>query len=198
MGWAAEAATLLGLAVATVGGVAAAWLLLQAVLCGYFYAQLACQVELGRGMKRESMRDLPLAVQVMEALQKTTLLIGINLGFLLLHCVPVVGSVVAVCGALYCDCLIFGREFLDYPLALRGRPVADKREFFRRNRVHVLGLGASVLLLNFVPLLGAVLLTTAVTGAVLLHEKLTLDSPRLPPGHDVTVGAAPQDSSSTR
>jgi uncharacterized protein involved in cysteine biosynthesis len=197
-GWLAEAATFLGLAVATVGGVAAAWLLLQAILCGYFYARLACQVELLRGLKREELKDLPLADQVIEAVQKTALLIGINVGFLLLHCVPFVGSVVAICGALYCDCLFFGREFLDYPLSLRGRPAAEKREFFRQNRMQVLGLGASVLLLNFVPLLGAVLSTTAVTGAVLLHQQLALDSPRIRPGHEATVGADQQGSSSTR
>lgn len=99
-------------------------------------------------------------------------LAAINLGFLSMNCVPVIGSIVGLCGALYFDCMILGRNFLAFPTGLRGMRRREIREFCRRPRYHSLGLGAAVLLFSLIPLVGAVLLTTAATGAVLLHRRL--------------------------
>jgi CysZ protein len=175
LGWIGEFATAIALLLAMVGGAAAAWMLLQGILCGYFYAKLAYQVELQLGMNPDEIKEVPFSYQVADAVRDFAALLAINIGFLFLHCIPVVGSIVGSCGALYFDCLIFGRDYLDYPLALRGKRRNDKWEFLRQHRMQGLGLGFAVLLLNFLPVLGAVVLTTAVTGAVLLHRTLECD-----------------------
>jgi uncharacterized protein involved in cysteine biosynthesis len=48
----------------------------------------------------------------------------------------------------------------------------EKLQFARRHHAHVLGLGTAMALVTLVPIVNAVLLTTAVTGAVLLHRRL--------------------------
>jgi uncharacterized protein involved in cysteine biosynthesis len=174
-GWIGEVATVIALAVAAAGGAAAVWILLQGILCGYFYSLLAREVELQMGMQVGDLKEVPFSYQVVDAVRDASALLVINLGFLLMHCVPVIGSFIGTCGALYFDCLIFGQDQIDYPLALRGWRRVEKLSFFRRHRTHILGLGASVLLLNFLPIVGAVALTTAVTGAVLSHRKLAAD-----------------------
>jgi uncharacterized protein involved in cysteine biosynthesis len=65
-----------------------------------------------------------------------------------------------------------GLDFFDYPLSLRGKRRAEKRLFGRQHRPCVLGTGTAVAMLSLVPLLNALLLTTAVTGAVLVHRRL--------------------------
>jgi CysZ protein len=150
----------------------AAWVLLQGILCGYFYSKLARQVEIQLGMRPEEMVDLKFGSQLRDAVRDVLVLIGINLGFLCLHIVPVIGSIAAVGGSLYFDCYLLGSDYLEFPLELRGRDRTAKREFAQRYRAHVLGLGAIVLLISFLPIIGSVLLTTAAPGAVLLHRRL--------------------------
>jgi uncharacterized protein involved in cysteine biosynthesis len=68
--------------------------------------------------------------------------------------------------------LLFGSDYLDYPLALRGLRRHEKQEFLKRRRPYVLGLGTTVFLASLLPFVGAVLLAAAVVGAVLLHRRL--------------------------
>ena len=75
-------------------------------------------------------------------------------------------------GALYYDSLLFGSDYLDYPLALRGLRRHEKQEFLKRRRPYVLGRGTTVFLASLLPFVGAVLLAVAVVGAVLLHRRL--------------------------
>lgn len=155
-------------------GAFAAWLLLQGALCGYSYGKLAEQVELKLGMSSDEMRGVSLTAQTADAIRDISLLLGINIGLLVLHVVPVVGSIVAMCGSTYFNLMILGGDFVNFPLDLRGMRRAEKRAYTRRFRYHTLGLGAVVTLLLLVPVVGAVLLTTAVTGSVLLHRRQQL------------------------
>jgi uncharacterized protein involved in cysteine biosynthesis len=110
-------------------------------------------------------------------------LLAVNGGFLLLHVVPVLGSIVATVGSLYYDCWLLGLDYLEYPLGLRGRKPQEIRQFAKSNRPQTLGLGAAVLLMALVPVISAVFLTTATTGAVLLHRRLANAAPpALPTG----------------
>lgn len=168
-----EVLAAIGLIVLTLGLVLAAWKLLEGILCGHFYGRLARQVELRIGTPPEELTDIPFRFQVFDSVTDFVALAVINFGFLTLNCVPVVGSIAAVCGALYFDCLILGRDFLQFPTALRDMCRHETRRFTRLHRYHTLGLGAAVLLCSLIPVLGAVLLTTAVTGAVLLHQDLS-------------------------
>lgn len=167
-----EVLVVMGLVVAALGMTLAVYFLLASALCGYFYGLLAKEVEKQLGMREEDMKELPLHYQVFDALRDFLVIGGTSVGCLLLGCVPVVGSVVGTGIALYVDCFVFGYDYLDFPLELRAMKRKEKWAFARRHRAHTVGLGLTVLVFNFVPILGSVMLTTAATGAVLLHRKL--------------------------
>jgi len=164
--------------VVLLGMVFAAWLTLGALLSDYFLDKLVRQVELRLGLSPDEMQDVPLLRSAIDTLKSLALLIFINVALLTLHVVPVIGSAVGLAGALYWDSLIFGYELFAYPLALRGKRREDIKAFTNTHRPYTLGLGASVLALGLVPLIGAVTLTTAATGATLLHRRLS-DSGKL-------------------
>lgn len=172
----------LGLLAAAVGLALAAWVLLNGILCGHYHAKLAREVELQLGLPPDQVRDVPFSYQVADGFRDLGALLAINGGFLLLNVVPVIGSVIAIVGSLYFDCYVFGRDYMDFPLALRGRRRSDKKKFCRDHRGHTVGLGAAVLLCNFVPVVGAIPLSTAAAGAVLLHRRLAGQSGVVPAG----------------
>ncbi len=176
-----EVLAVVSMLVVAAGLAAATWMLLSGILTGHYYGKLAEAVERQLGVGPEEIREIPFRYQVADTLRDFAALIVVNSGLLLLNCLPVIGSLAAMCGALYFNSYVFGRDFLDYPLALRGMRRKDKHAFCHRHRWHTLGLGGVVLLLGLVPLLGAVVLTTAVTGAVLLGRRLAIDAtPHLP------------------
>jgi CysZ protein len=161
--------------IAAFGVSAIIWVILQGVLCGHFYSKLAEQVELQLGMARENIREVPFAYQIRDALGDAALLTGVNAGLLMLHCVPGIGSIVGAGGSYYFTSMTFGLDYFGHPLALRGKRRSEMRAFARRHRAHTLGLGTAVGAVSLVPLVNAVLLTTAVVGAVLLHRRLAKD-----------------------
>lgn len=167
-----EIASIVLLLILAIGIAAAVWMLLGGILCGYYYEKLAREVELKLGTRPEDLKEIGLRYQIADTFRDFSALAVVNAGLLFVHCIPVLGSIVGVCGALYFNCYIFGVDYFDFPLALRGMRRKEKREFIRRHRSHTLGLGAVVVLFNLVPVFGAVILTTAAIGAVLLHRRL--------------------------
>ena len=157
-----------------------AWTVLQGVLCGHFYGKLAEQVELQLGMRPDEIKDVPFAHQVADTAGDVGFLILVNAGFFALQIIPVLGTIVGTAGSYYYTCMTLGTDFLEHPLALRGMRRQERRRFARQHRAHTLGLGTAVALIALVPVVNAVLLTTAVTGAVLLHRRLTLGYSVLP------------------
>ncbi len=149
-----------------------AWLVLQAVFCSFFYAKLAAQVEIQLGMRREDIRDIPITYQIVDAFYDVSFLVVANLGLLLLNFLPVVGAIAAAVGGYYFLCSTLGLEYFEYPLALRGMRRAEMIAFARKRRAHTLGIGTAAALVTFLPIVNAVLLTTIVTGAVLLHRNV--------------------------
>lgn len=160
------------LVVVILGLAIAGWLLFQGILCGYFYSELARRVEILLGLRPEDMREVPLWYQVTDALKDMVVIGAVAVGCFVLSFVPVIGAVAAIVIGGYFDAFVFGMDYLDYPQALRARGRAVQRAFARRHRGATLGLGASVTLLTFIPILNSVLLTTAATGAVLLYRRL--------------------------
>ena len=150
----------------------AAWIVFQGIFCGFFYSRLAREVEIQLGMDPALMREVPLLYQITDALLDLAALTAVAVGCFVLGWIPLVGAPLALAFGLYFDCVVFGMDYLDYPQALRARGRAVQRRFARRHRAATLGLGSSVMLLTFIPLLSPVLLTTAATGAVLLYRKL--------------------------
>jgi CysZ protein len=150
----------------------AAWIVFQGIFCGFFYSRLAREVEIQLGLAPDRMREVPLLYQITDALLDLAVLVAVAVGCFVLGWVPLIGAPLALGLGLYFDCFVFGMDYLDYPQALRARGRKIQRQFARRHRAATLGLGSSVMLLTFVPLLSPVLLTTAATGAVLLYRKL--------------------------
>jgi uncharacterized protein involved in cysteine biosynthesis len=167
-----EVLVMLALFAVIVGLAVAAWLLLQSILCGYFYGKLARQVELQLGLSPAEIKEVTLGREIVDGVRDVAVLLAVNAGLLLLNIVPVLGSVIAVGGTLYFDCWVLGLDYFEYPLALRGKTRREMRAFGRAHRLQTLGLGSAVLLMALVPVVSAVFLTTAATGAVLLHRKL--------------------------
>jgi uncharacterized protein involved in cysteine biosynthesis len=163
---------------AVVTGLAfATWLLLQSILCGYFYGKLVRRVELQLGMRPEEMQEISFGREILDGVRDVAVLLGVNGGLLLLHVIPVIGSIAAVGGSLYFDCWVLGLDYFEYPLALRGKARREMRQFGRAHRWQTLGLGAAVLLMALVPVISAVFLTTAAAGAALLHRRLAKPEP---------------------
>jgi CysZ protein len=167
-----EILAVVGMVILALGVTIAAWKLLEGIFCGYYYGKLAAAVEVQLGMPPGEMQGIPFSSQLTGALRDFGLLVTINLACLMLNCIPVVGPIVAVTAALYFDASILGRNYLDFPLSLRGWTDKDKRDFFRSHRFSCLGLGIVALVFNLLPIVGAVVLTTATTGAVLLNRRL--------------------------
>jgi len=147
-------------------------MVLQSVLCGWFYDKLARHVEGQLGAPPEELKDVPLWPQVVDSLKDAAQLLLINVVCLAVQIIPGFGAILGLCGSYYFTCNALGLEYLDYPLSLRGLRRPEKRAFARRHRLQTLGFGTSVVLLAIVPVFNAVFLTTAVTGAVLLHQRL--------------------------
>ena len=159
--------SLVGIAVAAV-----TWFVLQMALNAWFYFELARETEIVLGRPRESLREAPIFVQIRDGLLTALRLLGLNLILLVLNIVPVIGTALAAVGTVLCNAWVLGASHLDYPLSLRAKTGPEKRQIFHRNRAVTFGLGSAVLLLVMIPLAGAVLLTTAVVGGVLLHDGL--------------------------
>jgi hypothetical protein len=64
-----------------------------------------------------------------------------------------------------------GLDYLGYPLSLRGVPRWRQFPVGFRESARISGLGLFVSFCELVPILGALPLTTAVIGAVLLNRK---------------------------
>jgi CysZ protein len=180
----AEGILLVLIAVASLGALAASWFLLQAALCGFFYARLARAVERQLGARPEDLHELPVRREIVDGVRAFLRFAAVNLALLALNLVPVVGSAAALVGGAYFDAWFFGMEFFQIPLAIRGQDRDALKAFARRNRPVTLGLGAATLLISLVPVVNSVLLTTSVAGAVLLRRRIAgepVDGISVPP-----------------
>jgi uncharacterized protein involved in cysteine biosynthesis len=172
LGGVLEVASGAGLILASLAVALGTWKFLEGVLCGWFYYRLARNIERKLGVAADELLEVPWKKQVADTAVEVAALLAVNLGFLALHLIPVLGSVAGTVGGVYFNCWLLGKTYLSYPQDLRGRRRAEKVAFARGHRGQTLGLGAAALVLNFVPLLGPVLLTTAVAGSVLLYREL--------------------------
>lgn len=157
------------------------WFLFQAVLCGFFYARLARAVERQLGTAPDELHDLTVWREITDGIRAVARLLSINIGLLFFHLIPFIGSAMAFVGGLYFDAWFFGMEVFQIPLSVRGQNRDELKAFARRHRSVTLGLGGATLLLSLIPILNSVLLTTSVTGAVLLRRRLLNEPAGVPP-----------------
>lgn len=160
------------MAIVCIAAAVITWRVLSGVLCGYFYGRLAARVEVEFGMNPDHMRSITLTHELLDTANDLMwLLISLALA-LLVSLIPFIGPPIALAYSLYFQFLTCGRDQLSYPLALRGLRRSERLAFSREHPTHVLGLGAVVLLLEFIPVVGALLMVTAAAGAVVLHRRL--------------------------
>lgn len=117
-----------------------------------------------------ALHELPARRSLADAIRNVVTLSAIYLGFLIQACVPVLGTIFGVFGALYCGCFKLGNKAFDTVLDLHGVPGKQRREYYKVHRPETIGLGLASLLGLFVPLAGAVFLTTATIGAIVLYR----------------------------
>lgn len=171
---AVEILAVVALAVVCLAVAVVTWRILTGVLCGTFYGKLAAAVERELGMPADELQEISFSHEMIDTVIDFAWLLIVLVVSLLLTLVPLVGAPVALVYTLWSQCFICGRDQLSYPLSLRGRRRHERAEFARTHRPHTMGLGAVVMLLGFIPIFGAIVLTTAVSGAVILHRRLQL------------------------
>ena len=104
---------------------------------------------------------------VTDELRKAGYLAGRVLLVLPLFLIPGVNVVAPVAWFLLTSWLL-ALEYADYPLTLRGVPLAEQRRLLRSNRLTALGFGAGVMVLLLIPVVNFAAIPAAVAGATLL------------------------------
>lgn len=165
-------ASLIGLALLVIVLAFGFWILMQGLLCGVYFEKLTRRIEEILDADSSRFNELPFTRGMLGAARDAGALVATTAGLQVLHIIPVLGSIAALSLTLYFDWFILGQEYFGYPLSLRGLDRDQKQVFAKTHRSHTLGLGAAVMTLMAVPVIGAVLLTSAVAGAVLLHRRL--------------------------
>lgn len=166
LGWLLGVGLFLGLGICGV----ILWLLLGVVLGSYFNGLLAVATE--KTLGNFDLKELNVLRQILDGLRNLLSLIFINCLLFLLQWIPVIGPPLVAVGAYYVNALLFGIEFLAYPLEIRGKNRKERLQIAKEHRAIVVGLGTALLVLAMVPVLGSFLLSTAVIGTVLLYRDL--------------------------
>lgn len=162
----------IGVILTSLVSLVAVWFILQNLLCAYFYGILARQTELLLGMHPDQMKEISLLYQVTDAIRAAFALVVVTIGLMLFSFVPVIGAIVASVGTYYFDAYIFGYDYFDYAMEIRGMRRREKIRLLANNRMKTLGLGTTSLFFSFVPIIGAFFLSTSTVGAVLLFRTL--------------------------
>lgn len=154
------------------------WKILTTIFCGYFFSRLALEVERLIGMDEQELAPVSFAAEAGGLVFSLLVLVAGSTVLIALVFIPVVGGFLSfIFGTLF-TCWIMGLDYLGYPLALRGLPRWRQYPFGVANRARVVGLGLFVSTCELIPILGAIPLTSAVIGAVLLHRKCKTQEPQ--------------------
>jgi CysZ protein len=175
-GWyfalAAEIAIVLVLSLVLIVLALIAWKILTVIFCGYFFSRLAEEVERLLGVGSGELRPVGAAAEAAGLLLSLTMLIVGSTLILALAFIPVVGGVLAFIVGTIFTCWIMGLDYLGFPLSLRGIPRWRQYPVGLAQFSRTCGLGLFVSVCEFIPIFGALPLTTAVIGSVLMHRKL--------------------------
>jgi uncharacterized protein involved in cysteine biosynthesis len=147
------------------------WKIMTMIFCGYLFSRLAIEVERLIGLDERDLRPVSFTAEALGLIFSLLVLIFGSTVLIALVFIPVVGGFLSfVFGTLF-TCWIMGLDYLGYPLALRGLPRWRQYPFGLANSSRAIGLGLFVSTCELIPILGAIPLTSAVIGAVLLQRK---------------------------
>jgi uncharacterized protein involved in cysteine biosynthesis len=152
------------------------WLLMQNIIAGHLLSKLAERVERDLGIDEGAIASVPFRRQVIDGALDTGLLLSINGAGFLIQLVPGIGTVVGVPLVFIGDAWVLGSDFLAHPLNLRGRTFAERQRFLRRHGRVTVGIGAVVVPLGLIPIVGGLVTACTVIGAVLLYRELEEES----------------------
>ena len=155
------------------GGIAIiVWKFMTGILCGYFYGKLAERVERQLGIEDDEIKSITFFYELVGTVIDIALLIVITgVGFAC-NLLPVVGSAVGLIGGVYFSAMVLGMSQLAYPLGMRGYNRMEQLNYARKNMSRTAGLGTVVYLFEFLPIIGALFVTAAIVGGVLLHRRI--------------------------
>jgi uncharacterized protein involved in cysteine biosynthesis len=172
-GWHRAGEVLLDIAILALllGMTAASYMLLGGILSAFFNERLAKQVEILLGTPADQLQEAPLKQQAIDGVRNFLTVAATSACCLLLGCIPLLNLLGAAI-SFYVDWFVYGYEYFEMPMSLRGMPRKSRRAFARQHRPKVLGLGATVFCLGLIPIVGSVFLTTAAVGSVLMYHKL--------------------------
>jgi|GEM_PF-3571126 len=170
--WVFKWLAVIGVVLAVLGLTVVVWLILINVCAGYLLSVLAGRVERRLGLREDEIHPVPLTQEVKEAVIETSRVLGIHGLAFAAQFIPVVGTAVSVPVVLLADAYIFGGEFLNYPMGVRGLSLEERTVFIRRHRAEAVGMGSTILPLGLVPIVGGFMMAFATVGAVLLYREL--------------------------
>ncbi|MFN3166925.1 MAG: EI24 domain-containing protein [Phycisphaeraceae bacterium] len=156
-----------------VGLTVVCWLLMQNIISGHLLSKLAERVEHQLGLGEDAIRPVPFVRQVTDGVYDTALVLGIHGAAFAIQFVPVLGAAVGVPAALAADAYVFGSDFINHPLNLRGMSFKERRAFIRRHTAETVGVGAVTLPLGLIPVVGGLVMACSVIGAVRLYRELS-------------------------
>ena len=99
--------------------------------------------------------------------------IAVTIGLLPVNLIPVVGTIAYVALTMFFNSQALGLEFLDYSLERRYLSFKERLAWVKARRTPVLGLGAGVSLILFLPLINLLFLPFCVVGATELFVRLS-------------------------
>lgn len=171
--WVFEILVIIAIIVVVVGLTIVCWLLMQNIIGGHLLSKLAERVERQLGLAEDQIAPVPFSRQVKDGVYDTTLVLGIHGLAFAAQFVPVVGTMVAVPAALMADAYVFGSDFLNHPMNLRGMTFAQRRAMIRKHLPETVGIGVMTLPLGLIPIVGGLVMAGSVIGAVLLYRELS-------------------------
>jgi uncharacterized protein involved in cysteine biosynthesis len=140
------------------------------------FSRLALEVERLIGLGERELKPVSLLGEAAGLIFSLLVLIVGSTVLIALIFIPVIGGILSFVVGMLFTCWIMGLDYLGYPLALRGLPRWRQYPFGWQNSSRAIGLGLFVSTCELIPILGAIPLTSAVVGAVLLQRKCRIQN----------------------
>jgi CysZ protein len=109
-----------------------------------------------------------IAISLKNELKRTAIMLLLLLSLLIVFLIPIIGKPIYLVFGNIITMFFLAYDNLDYSLARRRLPFADKCRFIVRNSPSCLGFGAGALVSVVIPFLNFVVIPLTVVGATIL------------------------------
>lgn len=111
--------------------------------------------------------------------KKTTMIVGIFLGLLLINFIPGIGTMLWIGGSFLFAVWALAFEYLDYMLSRRNWSFQQRRQFIWEHKMHAFGLGMGIYLMLLIPFLNFILIPVSVIAATRCYYQIESDNPHI-------------------